>query len=209
MQKKKKKKYLNGYGNERLCGGLPQGVRFGTVFGGFGVVGMRVVSVSKNGVGALLKNGERALKDIEKTGGVKLAVGDDSVTVEGEPEKEWVVEKVLEALSYGFHPKKALRLFSDDFFLETIDLGAALRGKGVERYKARIIGTRGRAKRTIEELSGASLAVGADSVAVLGRFDEIHAAKEAVLRLLEGATHSTVYGFMERLARNKKRSEMR
>jgi len=168
---------------------------------------MRTVSVSKNCIGVLLKNNRAVLKEVERRGRVKLAVAEDVVTIQGEPGEEWVAEKVLDALCYGFDAKKAFRLFSEDHFLEVIDLCAALRGKAVERYKARIIGTRGKAKKTIEELSGASLAIAGDAVAILGRFDEIQAAREAVLRILEGAAHSSVYSFLQRLAREKKLSE--
>ncbi len=169
---------------------------------------MRVVSVSRNCIRVLFKDDKAVLKEIEKKGRVRLVVGEDAATIQGEPGEEWVAEKVLDALCYGFHPKKALKLFGEDYFLEVIDLHAALRGKAIERYKARIIGTRGKARKTIEELSGASLAVGEDAVAILGRFDEIQAAREAVLRILEGATHSSVYSFLERLAHEKKRSEL-
>jgi len=168
---------------------------------------MRVVRVPKNCAGVLLKDGRAVLKEVEARGGVKINLGDDSAKIEGEPEREWLAEKVLDALSYGFRPKKALKLFSDDFFLEKIDLAAALRGKSLDRYKARIIGTRGKAKRNLEEMTGASISVGEECVAFIGRFDEIRAAREAVLRILEGAEHSTVYSFLERMAREKNREE--
>lgn len=167
---------------------------------------VRIIPVSKNCLGVLYKDGGKVLKQVEKVGNVRITADKETVTVDGEAANEWMAQEVLDALSYGFQPKKALKLFSEEFFLEKVDLRAALRGKDLERYKARIIGTRGKAKRTLEELTGASLAVGDDSVAVLGRFDEIQSAKEGILKILEGATHSTVYSFLERLSREKARA---
>jgi len=168
---------------------------------------VRIIPVSKNCLGVLFKDGEKILKQVEKAGGVKMTADKETVTVDGEPASEWLVQNVLEALSYGFVPKKALKLFSEEFFLERIDLRAALRGKDLERYKARIIGTHGKAKKTIEELTGASIAIGDESVGIMGRFDEIQAAKEGIIKILEGATHPTVYAFLERLSRQKARAQ--
>jgi ribosomal RNA assembly protein len=170
---------------------------------------VRIIPVTKSCLGVLLKDGMKVLKMVERQGGVKIARGGDTVTVEGEPASEWAAQNVLEALSLGFPPKRALKLFGDDFFLETIDMRAALRGKDVARCKARIIGTHGKAKRTLEELSGASIAVGEDRVEILGRFDEIQLAREGILRILEGHQHSTVYAFLERRARESARAGLR
>jgi len=70
--------------------------------------------------------------------------------------------------------------------------------------KARIIGTQGKAKSTLEFLSDCWISVFDDKVALLGRYDDLKNAREGILKLLEGKTHGTVYSFLE-----KKKAEKR
>ncbi|MEK6843353.1 MAG: RNA-processing protein, partial [Candidatus Micrarchaeota archaeon] len=61
----------------------------------------------------------------------------------------------------------------------------------------------GRAKKTLQELTGAWIAISGNKVVVLGEFENLQLAKEGVLRLLEGAPHTGVYAYLER--RNSER----
>jgi ribosomal RNA assembly protein len=70
------------------------------------------------------------------------------------------------------------------------------------RYKARVIGTKGKAKATIEEFSGALLCIYGNTVSILGKLEEVALAGRAVGLLLEGASHGVVY-FVLRKERQK------
>lgn len=164
---------------------------------------MRVFVLPAKRLERLQKEGSRPLKDLEKRGGVKIAVkkegNDATLEISGESEGEWVSEQVLAAIDLGFAPRIALKLFGENTYLETVDLGEAMHGKAnaVARMKARIIGSEGRIKKALEELSEAAISVSDDDrVGLLGGFDEVRAAKEAVLRLLEGKQHGGVIGFL-------------
>ncbi|MFH1200255.1 MAG: KH domain-containing protein [Candidatus Micrarchaeota archaeon] len=147
------------------------------------------------------------LAQVEALGKVKASIADGGVEVDGEGGSEWIVRQVLSALDAGFPLGKAFKLFNDNYFFESIDLELATRNKkAVGRYKGRIIGEGGRAKKTIEEQSGAFLSVSGDKVFILGQFDDLALAKEAVMQLLEGKMHSTVFGFLERKNKIRKYS---
>ncbi|MBI5635414.1 RNA-processing protein [Candidatus Micrarchaeota archaeon] len=126
-------------------------------------------------------------------------------SIAGEGGSEWIAEQILKAVNCGFDEKTALKLLSDEFFLDFVDLNASLWGKkkAIERYSARIIGSQGKVRKTLEELTGARISVSEESVAIIGDFDEIDAAKEAIHRILEGRTHETVYAFLERLKQKR------
>ena len=144
------------------------------------------------------------IKQIASQGRVKIALSEGGVELEGEGGDEWISHQVISAVDAGFPLQKAFKLFNDSFFLEVVDLELAVRNpKSVARYKGRVIGEGGRAKKTIEELSGAFLSVSGGKVFILGQFDDLQLAKEAVLQLLEGKMHSTVFSFLEK--RNKMR----
>lgn len=168
---------------------------------------MRIIALPQKTITALTRNGSKLLKDVEQRGQVTLTVEDREVSIEGEGGQEWVVEQVLKALGCGFLTKQAYKLFSDQYYMDVINLQDAFRGnqKKMIRYKARVIGAQGTAKKKLQDLSGAFLAVTSDSVAILGEFDDIKSAKEAVLRLLEGAEHTGVYTYLEKENARKKR----
>ncbi|MEW5955261.1 MAG: KH domain-containing protein [Candidatus Micrarchaeota archaeon] len=170
---------------------------------------MRLVALPKKTLNLLAKNNSKELREVERAAGAKIRLSDEGAEVEAGPDnpgREWEAEQVLAALEAGFPAKHALKLLKEDFYIEKIDLAQAFHGNEaqVTRYKARVIGSEGKAKKKIEELTGAFIAVGDESIAIIGRFEELKAAKEAVMRLLEGAPHSSVFYYLER---KKKREE--
>ncbi|MFH1107400.1 MAG: KH domain-containing protein [Candidatus Micrarchaeota archaeon] len=144
---------------------------------------------------------------LARLGKVAVSRAEGGLELDGEGGDEWIARQVVSALDVGFPLQKAFKLFNDNFFLEVVDLELAVRNpKSVKRFKGRIIGEGGRAKKTIEELSGAYLSVSGGKVFILGQFDDLQLAKEAVLRLLEGRMHSTVFAFLERQNKLRKYS---
>ncbi|HLD76483.1 MAG TPA: KH domain-containing protein [Candidatus Norongarragalinales archaeon] len=163
---------------------------------------MRLVTLSRKTINALKKDNGALKKAVSQRCAVKLELEDDDVIVEGQGGggEEWVAEQVLKAIGFGFEPKIAYKLLEDQYFLDEVDLEAAFRGneKKMLQYKARVIGQGGMAKKKLQELSGAFLAVSDRQVAIIGEYEEIRSAKEAILRLLEGAEHNGVYAFLEK-----------
>lgn len=167
---------------------------------------MRVLAVPRNRLNAFQKNGCALLKEVGARGGVECRVDEEgNIEIEGEGGSEWIAEQVLRALALGFEPKHAFRLFGDDYFLEVLDLELLLSKseKRLTRMKARIIGSQGRVKKNIEELSGAHVAVSENRVALLGKYEDLKLAKAAINQLLEGKEISTVYAFLEKHSRGK------
>jgi len=167
---------------------------------------MRIVLLPSKRIARLLKNNSRSLHELEERGRVEIFIreqggGEGIIEIEGESENEWIAEQALKAIDLGFEPKHAFKLFNENYFLEVIDVGQAMRGneRAVQRQKARIIGEEGKAKKKIEELSEALLALSDDErVGIIGEFEEMKSAKEAILRLLEGANHAGVFAFLKK-----------
>ncbi len=169
------------------------------------------VSISENRVKAVSEKEFAVLKELERELGISAKMIEPGIVeLEGDGGKCWIAEQILNAISLGFDPNKAFKLLGDDYFLETIDLDL-LFGKNerlVERYKARVIGAEGRARRVLEELTDAHISIWENKVAILGTFEELSEAKEAIKRLLEGSTHAGVYAYLEKKRRENKRKEM-
>ena len=172
---------------------------------------MRFVKIPMDRVAVLIgKNGE--VKEKIEQYGVKLeidsATGD--VKIEGEDSlREMEAENVVRAIARGFSPDKALLLFNDEYYFELLDMRdwVGKKKEHVKRIAGRIIGKGGKARKLIEEMTGAFISVYGHTVAIIGRIDELQMAKQAVEMLLEGANHSTVYRFLEKERQKKKLQE--
>lgn len=117
--------------------------------------------------------------------------------------------EVVKAIAYGFPPEKAMRLLEEDEILVIVDLKdyAGDSPNHIKRIKGRIIGERGKARATLEEMTGCYIHVGETSVAIIGDYERALVAKQAIEMLAEGRMHGTVYRYVDRLIREIKRRE--
>lgn len=106
------------------------------------------------------------------------------------------------AIALGFPPEDALRLEGEDYRLEYIDLKEYVGRQHLARVKGRIIGEGGRAKSTIESLTGVKIVIGDRHVGILGPTYAASVAKEAVLMLISGKKHGTVYKYIQKAMSN-------
>ena len=79
----------------------------------------------------------------------------------------------------------------------------------LERIKGRIIGEGGKARRTIEELSGAYVSVYGHMVGFIGNFKEVKLATDAIVMLAKGNMHKSVYKMLQDARRRDKMDRMR
>lgn len=106
---------------------------------------------------------------------------------------------IVHAVARGFSAERAFRLLDEDTYFEILDIKDFAHTKArIAQVRARLIGTRGKARRIIEELTGVDVSVWGHTVALIGGSFEMAIAREAVLMLLRGSEHKTVYRFLER-----------
>ncbi|AEA11862.1 KH, type 1, domain protein [Thermoproteus uzoniensis 768-20] len=109
---------------------------------------------------------------------------------------------MAEAIALGFPPEEALKLENEGYRLEYIDLKEHVGRQHMSRVKARIIGEGGRAKTTIESLAGVKIVVGDRYVGILGKAEAVEVAREALLMLIGGKKHGTIYKYIQRAVRD-------
>lgn len=118
---------------------------------------------------------------------------------------------VVLAIGRGFSPERALKLTDDDIVLDVIDLRETL-GKNereIARLKGRVIGREGKIRRLIEEMTNAKISVYGHTISMLGDYETVTAAREAIELLLKGKQHSTVYKLLrKRKSESKKRETL-
>lgn len=168
-------------------------------------------------VGVLIGTSGRVKTAIERKFHVKIEVEGKTGNVwitsnleSSDPVALFRARDVIMAIGRGFSPEKAFRLFNEEDNLGVIDLRDIF-GKSdsdISRVKGRIIGRKGKARRHIEELSGANICVYGHTVAIIGDQSQFDAAKEAIERLIRGDQHKSAYDFLQRKRRELKLKEI-
>lgn len=132
---------------------------------------------------------------IEAQTGVSLSINDE-IAIEGEAVSVLTAERMVQAIGRGFSPDAAKKLLGEDATLVVIQLPKDR--NALVRAKARIIGTRGKAKRKIEYMAGTDIAVYGKTVSIIGDYGHADRARLAIEKLLKGSPHKNVYKFLTR-----------
>jgi ribosomal RNA assembly protein len=133
--------------------------------------------------------------NISKTLNVKITFQDNSVTIEGEGLELFQAKSIVKAIGRGFSPENAFKLLKEENILETIELNQ-FNDSRIRIIKSRLIGTNGKAWKMIEKCSGCSLSVYGKTVSLIGNYEQLNIAREAVQMIIRGSKHSKVYGFL-------------
>jgi ribosomal RNA assembly protein len=165
------------------------------------------VRIPQERVAVLIGKGGATRAKLEKLTGVKLSVDSEEGDVQidythaKDPGMALALVNVVTAIGRGFSPDKALKLLDDDFFFEVFDIRDYVGKKhdNVMRMRARVIGSGGRTRALIEELTGAYVSVYGNTVCVIGNGLQLDVARRALDMLLSGSEHAAVYGFLEKM----------
>jgi ribosomal RNA assembly protein len=171
---------------------------------------MMYVRVPKERLGALIGPEGSVKREIEGRSGCPLTIDSETgdVTIgDGEhPVGQLGARNVVTAIAAGFSPRRAFRLFDEDYYLYVYDIRefSGKDKKDVQRVRARLIGSEGKTRRLIEELAEVDISIYENSVALIGDILALDIARRAVEMLLEGSEHAAVYGFLERKRKDLK-----
>jgi len=176
-----------------------------------------VVKVPRDRIGAVIGRKGRTRKKIERAADVKINVDSESGEVEivGNsetlPENFYKARLVVQAIGRGFDDRSAMELFSDDRYLEVLDL-TELVGRSrsaLHRQKARLIGREGSARKKLETLTGTKIRVYGKTVSIIGDEEGIELATKAIERLVgDGSPHNVVFRDLELNQRKRKQRKL-
>ncbi len=116
---------------------------------------------------------------------------------------------VVVAIARGFSPERALSLVDDDIVLDIIDLRETFgrNDRDIARLNGRVIGREGKIRRLIEEMTGAKVSVYGHTISIVGEYEKVNAAREAIEMLLKGKQHSSVYKLLRKIRSESKKRE--
>ncbi len=166
--------------------------------------------IPEDRIGVLIGPGGRTKREIRARTETEIEVDADEGEVriagpDADPVRAVKARDIVLAIGRGFSPERAFRLLKANAYLEVIDIKFTT-GKrekeALRRIRARAIGTRGRARSRIEELSGCSMSVYGSTIALIGEEEQLERASRAVELLLKGSEHSAVFHFLARARRD-------
>ena len=170
-----------------------------------------LVRVPKNRIGVVIGVGGKVRKELEEATKTKIVIDSETGEVEifSTPEMDdpvllWKARDIVKAMGRGFSPERAFKLLDDAYYFEVIPLKQYVGEKPnqLRRVKARIIGKEGRTREMIEKFTGCNVVIAGNTVSIIGEYENLKIAKEAIIMLINGAKHSQVYKFLEQAKEN-------
>jgi ribosomal RNA assembly protein len=165
-------------------------------------------------VGALIGPKGKAKSRIEGFFGVEMTIESESGSVEialkpGQRDVSviFTVQNIVKAIGRGFSPARAEVLAKENYDLNVIDLVDYVGDSknAISRVKGRIIGKAGRSRALLEELTETEISVYGHTVAIIGNVEALGVAREAIMMLIMGSFHKTVWNFLYAYRRKMKK----
>jgi len=176
------------------------------------------VKIPRDRIGALIGPEGEAKQRLEERLQVMLEIdsqtGDVAMSLDKDVQDPSLLFKAKDyvlAVGRGFSPDRANKLLQDEEnMLMIIDLREIFgrSDSDIQRVKGRIIGTEGKTRKIIEELSEALISVYGHTISIIGGVEQSEIAREAVNMLLKGSQHATVYKFLQRKRQELKKRRL-
>ena len=149
----------------------------------------------------MLQDSLKVTLDIDSEEGDVQISGEDALSL-------FTAREIVKAIGRGFNPEIAISLQKQDYALEIVELKEyASTTKALLRKRGRVIGEKGRARSTIENLTDTKISVYGKTIGIIGRIEDANAARRAIEALLQEATHAGVYKTLEKHRAEQRKKE--
>ncbi len=170
------------------------------------------LKIPKERVAVLIGKSGEVKSEIESFAKIKITVDskEGDVFISGkDPIMLYAAKEVIKAVGRGFNPEIANLLFKQDYMFELMSiLDFAKTKNDIIRLKGRIIGSGGKSRNVIEQLTETYICVYGKTVGIVGEISSVSTARRAIELLLEGSPHSNVFKFLEKERRKIKRESL-
>ncbi len=158
------------------------------------------LNYSQDEISNIIGKKGKKIKDVENALKIKAKIHDSKIIIKKYQNglNDFELVNIFDALALGFKAKQALLLTNPEYMFEKISLKLKIRPSRRKIIKARIIGTKGKTRRLIEELTGCFMAISKNFIGLIGKHESIAIAKKAIEKLIRGQKHSAVYSWLQR-----------
>ena len=170
------------------------------------------IKVPQDRVAVIIGHNGRTIRMLAERSGTRIEVDSESgdIILHDETSKDpymaFVMRDVIRAIGRGFPPEKAVKLFQDEIYYEEFDIRhfSGKSSKRVMQVRSRMIGSGGKTRKLIEELTDCSISIKGNTVGIIGDIEGMKVASKAINMILSGSEHSSVYSYMEHKRRDLK-----
>jgi len=140
----------------------------------------------------------KAVPLLEKKIRIRISQNKSNFTIDGSEINEFYVGRIIEAIDFGFEPEDTLLLLKDNYVLEYVGIKEHTHRSNLGEVRARIIGTEGKAKAAIENLTGAIIVIHENKVGIISDTDHIQQTIQSIISLVQGSKHGNVFAYLEK-----------
>ena len=170
------------------------------------------LKIPKERVAVLIGKNGQIKKEIESSTKTKIKVDskEGDVFVSGTDALGlYNAREVIKAIGRGFNPDIAHLLLKPDYCFEIVSVADFAKSKDSEkRLKGRVIGSEGKSRKLIEELTESYISVYGKTISIISEPETSLIAKQAIEALLNGSTHANVYKWLEKKRREIKKKRL-
>ncbi len=142
----------------------------------------------------ILKNKKR----LEGILNIKITKEAGNIFIHGESEDEYIAEKVIDALNFGFPFSIATSIKKEDLIFEVLNIKDYTNRKDLSSVRARIIGKMGKTLKILSELTNCHFELKDNEVGIIGSPEDIKDGQESIISIIRGAKQSNVYSFAKK-----------
>ena len=170
------------------------------------------LKIPKERIAVLIGKKGQIKKEIESATNTKINVDskDGDVFISGgEALSLFTTREIIKAIGRGFNPDIAKLLLKADYVLEIVEIEDFARNKNdLIRIKGRLIGTEGKARKTVEYITECFISVYGKTLSIIGDMERAAMARKAVEGLIAGSPHGNIYKWLEKRRKGIVQKEM-
>ena len=153
-----------------------------------------------------IKELKREKNYLERELKVKITIKGRKITIDGPALEEYETSIIFEAISLGFSARTACLLKDESFVFKKINIKDFTRRKNLSIIRARLIGTHGKTKSTIEQIAGCKIKIKDNLVGIICPAENIEYALTAITNIIRGTKQTNAYKYLERINTQRNRT---
>lgn len=151
-------------------------------------------------IGKVISNKKKLESELK----VKITNKGKNVFISGKPEDEFIALKAMEAINLGFSIERALLLKNPEILFQSLNIKNVTKKHNLEEIRARVIGTKGKTLKTINNLTNCFISLKDNQIGIIGNHEDITEAIQGMTSLVRGSKQSHIYARLEREKKKKR-----
>ncbi|MBT4257694.1 hypothetical protein HOD88_00730 [archaeon] len=153
-----------------------------------------MIKILSEQIGRIIKSKKR----LEETLNLKITNRGKEVSIVGSPEDEYIGQKVIDAINFGFLTSTALLIKTEENVFEILDIKNYTKRKDMKTIRGRLIGTGGRTLKTLTDLSNSHVELKDNQLGIIAPAENIEAIQNGIILIIQGSKQTNIYSFLEK-----------